>query len=123
MNNSEYEHDISEEEIEAVAKNVYEQLEQEWDNRSERYYGFMTDTPPWANLPRQSNSAGVGVKVSFGHPNTQPLGMDTERALSNTENQLELLVVEIYFLLRTRVKIEKERYGFHATYWHHQNFW
>lgn len=122
-NNSEREHDISEEEIEAVAKGVYEQLEQEWDNRSERYHGFMIDTPPWANLPRQSNSAGAGMKVSFGNPDIEPLSMDTERALSDTENQLELLAIEIYFMLRSKIKMEKERCGVHAAYWHHQNFW
>ena len=120
---TEYEHDISEEELEAVAKSVYERLEQEWDNRAEHFQGFMIDTPPWANLPRRSNSAGVGMEVSFGTFDVDELSVDSERSVSDIENQLDLLSEEIYFMLRIRLERERERAGTHATYWHYQNFW
>lgn len=117
------EEDLREEQLESLAKAVYERLEQEWDNRSERFYGFKIDTPPWSNLPRQSNSAAVGTEVSFGKPDTRDLMMDEERSVSDIENQLDLLAEEIYFMLRMRAERERERSGTHATYWHHQNFW
>lgn len=119
----EFEEDISEEELEAIAKSVYERLEQEWDNRSEHFHGFMIDTPPWVNLPQKTNSAGVGMKVSFGSSDTESLRTDSENSVSDIENQLDLLSEEIYFMLKSRIEREKERYGCHATYWHHQNFW
>lgn len=118
-----YKQDVSEEELEAIAKVVYERLEQEWDNRSEHFQGFMIDTPPWANLPRKSNSAGVGVEISFSNSDTQGLRMNLARSVTNIENQFDLLSEEIYYRLRIRIEGEKERYGVHATYWHHQNCW
>ena len=83
----------------------------------------MLDTPPWANIPRRSNSAGVGMEVSFGTSDADKLGVDLEKSVSNIENQLDLLSEEIYFRLRIRLERERERSGTHATYWHHQNFW
>lgn len=117
------EEDIDEEQLEALAKAIYERLEQEWDNRAERFHGFMIDTPPWSNLPRRKNSAGVGMNVSFGVVDTEDMTMDVEKSVSDVENQLDLLAEEIYFMLRMRGERERERYGTHATYWHYQNFW
>jgi hypothetical protein len=121
--NLEKEEEISEEELEAIAKTIYERLEQEWDNRAEHFHGFSIDTPPWANLPRKSNSVGVGMEISFLNSDTQELRMNLSRSVNNIENQLDLLTEEIYYMLRNRLEREKERCGSHATYWHYQNFW
>lgn len=122
-NSSNYEHNISEEELEAIAKVVFERLEQEWDNRAEHHRGFAIDTPPWSNLPRKSNSAGVGMNISFNNSDTEALRMNSETIVSDIENQFDLLSEEIYFMLRTRIERDRERLGTHASYWHHQNFW
>ena len=114
---------IDERQLEALAKAVYERLEQEYDNRAERVRGFAIDTPPWTNLPRQNNSAGVGMEISFERSDTEDLTMDSERMVSDIENQLDLLTEEIYFMLKMRIEREKERYGTQATYWYYQNFW
>lgn len=114
---------VSEEELEILAKNVYERLEQEWDNRSERHYGFMIDTPPWSNLPRRKNSAAVGTYISSETSDTQSLEVDTETAVSRIENQLDLLAGEIYYMLILKGERERERLGGQAYYWHHQHHW
>lgn len=107
QNNDEF----SEEDLESLARIVYDRLQQQWDIKAERQYGKMTDAPPWSSVIEKTNSAPIATSISSGKQNDESLRVDAEVSVSGLENQLDLLAEEISILLRIKIQQERERLG------------
>ena len=103
--------EFSEEDLESLARIVYDRLQQQWDIRAERQYGKMTDAPPWSSVIEKTNSAPIATSISSGKQNNESLRVDAELSVSGLENQLDLLSEEISILLRIKLQQERERLG------------
>ena len=103
--------EFSEEDLESLARIVYDRLQQQWDIRAERQYGKMIDAPPWSSVIEKTNSAPIATSISSGKQNNESLRVDAELSVSGLENQLDLLSEEISILLRIKLQQERERLG------------
>ena len=103
--------EFSEEDLESLARIVYDRLQQQWDIRAERQYGKMIDAPPWSSVIEKTNSAPIATSISSGKQNNESLRVDAELSVSSLENQLDLLAEEISILLRIKIQQERERLG------------
>ncbi|MDJ0713769.1 MAG: hypothetical protein QNJ54_06075 [Prochloraceae cyanobacterium] len=108
---------ISDEEIELLAENIYIRLRDYLYTERERKYGFNDAYLPWSTKIVKSNVFGSGTSLSgtsLDGEDTALYKVDMDYSVSTIQNQLELLTKEVYVIIQFLTKTEKERMGAYA---------
>ncbi|MFB2877374.1 hypothetical protein [Floridanema aerugineum] len=101
---------ISEEQLEILAQKVYTLLRQRLEIEQERYGKSCVGYPIW--LGNITSSFGTSAKVKLAQKSTpRSRTADETGELSAVDNKLQTLTREVYYLIRQRLEIEKERQG------------
>ncbi|MEB3279660.1 MAG: hypothetical protein VKK42_12170 [Lyngbya sp.] len=105
---------IDEEQLEMLARKVYNLLRQKLETERESHH-FKTDgSLPWLDTISQINP----VKASAFSSNTSPVGQlqtQTGSAVSLVNYKLQTLTRKVYQLLQFKIETDRERLGFYYT--------